>query len=268
MIIQACAHILNKEDPMTSQNPSYLDVQAEVGITKHLGGFAATEELLALCHVSDANEVLYVGCGIGVGPAMIARKYGCRVVAVDISEKMLTWAAQRAREEGVADKVEFHLANILDLPFELDRFDAVIVESVVAFVEDKGKAIQECRRVTGLGGYLGLNEVFWIKQPSPEMVEDYRMQMGGDLILREEWQAYWGSSGLQERTIKEYEIDLGKELKDRVQWVGWNWSLRAAGRLIRLYLTNPAARLAIKAQSKDTSEAFRLMGYGLFTGKK
>jgi hypothetical protein len=115
---------------------------------------------------------------------------------------------------------------------------------------------------------VGLNEVFWIKQPSPEMVEDYRMQMGGDLILREEWQAHWGSSGLQERTIKEYEIDLGKELKDRVQWVGWNWSLRAAGRLIRLYLTNPAARLAIKAQSKDTSKAFRLMGYGLFTGKK
>jgi ubiquinone/menaquinone biosynthesis C-methylase UbiE len=126
---------------MTTQSPTYLDVQAEVGITKHLGGFPATDELLTLCHVAEAKEVLYVGAGIGVGPAYIARKFGCHVVAIDISEKMLAWTSQRAREEGVADKVETRLANILDLPFDDNRFDAVLVESVAAFVEDKAKAV-------------------------------------------------------------------------------------------------------------------------------
>ncbi|MBU0494206.1 MAG: hypothetical protein KKA73_08825 [Chloroflexi bacterium] len=68
-----------------SASAGFLDMQAQVGITKHMGGFEATDELLALCHVEDAREVLYVGCGIGVGAtAYVARKYGCRVVGVDI----------------------------------------------------------------------------------------------------------------------------------------------------------------------------------------
>jgi arsenite methyltransferase len=254
---------------MKVQVPTYLDVQAEVGITKHLGGFSATDELLALCKVNAAKEILYIGSGIGVGPAYIARKFGCRVVAVDILEKMLAWTAQRAREDGVADKVEVRVANILALPFEPDRFDAVIVESVAAFVEDKALAIRECRKVLRPGGYVGLNEVFWTNQPTPEMIEaNKRIQMGVDLLLLKDWQTLWDSSGLQERRVKTYAIDLQKELKDRVRWVGRRWSVRALGRLIRLYLTNPAARQAIKAQSKETSQAYVLMGYGLFTGKK
>ena len=60
---------------------NYLDMQACVGITKHNGGFGATDELLSLCHIKDAQEALNVGCGIGVGSAYVARAYDCRVVA-------------------------------------------------------------------------------------------------------------------------------------------------------------------------------------------
>ena len=85
---------------------SYLDLQALAGISKHDGGFPATRELLAMCHIEDAKEVLEVGCGIGVGAAYMARTHGVRVVAVDLSEKMLDWARQRAQREGVADQDE------------------------------------------------------------------------------------------------------------------------------------------------------------------
>ena len=146
----------------------YLDMQAAVGITKHNGGFEATDELLALCHIDQARQVLNVGCGIGVGPAYIARKYACHVVGVDISEKMIEWSCLRAREEHVEAKVEFRTADVLDLPFEADRFDAVIVESVLAFVEDKPRALRECIRVTKPGGFVGLNETYWVREPSPE----------------------------------------------------------------------------------------------------
>jgi ubiquinone/menaquinone biosynthesis C-methylase UbiE len=159
----------------------YLDLQAEVGITKHVGGFAATDELLSLCHIEDAKEVLNVGCGISVGVAYIARKFGCRVVGVDISEKMIEWSRLRAREEKTEDKVEFRVADVLALPFEADRFDAVIVESVLAFVEDKPRAIRECIRVTKPGGYAGLNESFWTKEPSPEMIALVQDSVGSSI---------------------------------------------------------------------------------------
>ena len=97
----------------------YLDMQAYVGITKHIGSRAATDELLALCHIENAHEVLAVGCGIGIGCAYVAKKHGCRVVGVDISEKMIEWSRKRAHAERVEDKVEFRVADILDLPSRL-----------------------------------------------------------------------------------------------------------------------------------------------------
>ena len=74
----------------------FLDMQADVGVTKHIGGFEATNELLSLCHIEDAWEVLNVGCGIGVGSTYIAQKYGCRVMGVDVSEKGIKSGAQNS----------------------------------------------------------------------------------------------------------------------------------------------------------------------------
>jgi arsenite methyltransferase len=247
---------------------SYLDVQAHVGITKHIGGFEATDTLLAMCHVETAGEVLYVGCGIGVGPVYIAKKFGCNVTGVDISEKMLAWSSQRATQEGVEDKVKFRFGNILALPFEANRFDVVLVESVVVFVEDKALAIRECARVTRHGGYVGMNEVVWIKSATPDMDSSARREMGGVPLPVETWQVLWGESGLAERQVEIYPIDSRKELSGRVRWVGARWALRAIGRLIVLYLSNPEARQAIKEQWSGTLEKSSAMGYGLFSGRK
>lgn len=69
---------------MTAENTefkmTYLDLQAYAGVTKHMSGFEATNELLSLCHIQNAQQVLDVGCEIGVGPAYIVKTYGCHVV--------------------------------------------------------------------------------------------------------------------------------------------------------------------------------------------
>ena len=157
-----------------------------------------------------------VGCGIGVGPAYIAKKYNCRVVGIDISEKMIEWSRRRAREERVEDKVEFRMADVLELPFEANRFDVVIVESVLIFVEDKARAIRECVRVTKPGGYVGLNEGCWTRQPSPEMVERVKDAIGPYLSPLETWQTLWEASGLQDRVVQVCQTDPRKEIKDRM----------------------------------------------------
>ena len=246
----------------------YLDMQAYAGITKHVGGFEATDELLSLCHIEDAQEALNVGCGIGVGSAYVAKKYGCHVVGVDISEKMIEWSRRRAREEKVEDKVELMTADVLDLPFEADRFDVVFAESVLVFIEDKAWAIRECVRVTKPGGYIGLNEGFWIKQPSPKMVTQVKDAIGPFISTIETWQALWEASELQDRVVRIHEIDARTELRSRVQWIGWWWILRAWGRLLPLYLTNPVVRQSIKQTLDTPLEVFQYTGYGLFVGKK
>jgi arsenite methyltransferase len=247
---------------------SYLDFQAQVGITKHNGGLEATNTLFTRCHLEEANEVLYAGCGIGVGPALIARRYGTRVVGVDISPKMIEWSWKRVREEGVESKVDFQVADILDLPFETGRFDAVVCESVVAFVEDKPRAIRECIRVTRPGGCVGLNETVWLdRQPSKELMEKSR-SLGTMIPTAGEWRALWDQSGLREQSVDVRPIDSRKEILGRMQWVGARWALRGFGRLFILYLTNPATRKVIKESFDAPLEVLSLMGYALFTGKK
>ncbi len=254
---------------MMNQSIAYLDMQAYVGITKHIGGRAATDQLLAWCHVENARAVLCVGCGIGVSTAHIAKKYDCHVVGVDISDKMIAWARERARREGVESKIEFRTADIQDLPFETDRFDAVIVESVVAFVPDKARAIRECVRVTQPGSYVGLNESFLTQALPPELTEMLGRTLGGiELPRLETWQALWADSGLQDCGLQTYAIDARQEVRDRIQWIGVRWSLEAFARLFQLYLTSPEARASIREQYGSTANVLDKLEYVLLTGKK
>jgi arsenite methyltransferase len=257
---------------------SFLDMQAHVGITKHIGGLSATRTLLSLCHVEVAREILEVGCGIGVGPARAARMYDCRVTGVDISDRMIEWSRRRAREEGVEDRIEFQVADVLALPFEADRFDATLCESVLAFVADKEQAIRELVRVTKPGGYVGLNEAFLLTESPSSRVMDLARGMGTEVVSLEAWRAIWEASGLRDRVVRAYRIDPAREVRGRMRWIGLRWLVRGWARALRVYVTQPALRPALETQlgaAKDTQgddpgapSAWASFGYGLFVGRK
>jgi arsenite methyltransferase len=61
-----------------------------------------------------------VGCGAGVTACYLAKRYGCRLVGVDISARIIERSRERAKKERVADRVEFRVADAQDLPFEDD----------------------------------------------------------------------------------------------------------------------------------------------------
>lgn len=122
-----------------SAKEHFFDYAAEVGLTKHLGGMAATDEIVRLCAIGADSYVLDVGCGVGVTPCYLAKRYRCRVVGVDIHPGMVERSKERAQREGVSERVEFRVGDAQELPFEDELFDAVITESVTAFPEDKPK---------------------------------------------------------------------------------------------------------------------------------
>jgi ubiquinone/menaquinone biosynthesis C-methylase UbiE len=247
--------------------PTYLDLQAAVGITKHMGGYKATDQLYRLCHIDQAKEVLDVGCGIGVGPVYMVQEFGCRVVAVDVSKKMLEWAGKRAIREGCSDQIEFHKADVRDLPFENDRFDAVIVESVLAFVEDKRSAIDELIRVLKPGGHIGLNESFWT-EPPPKELHWKELGIGPEIILEDQWRQLWEQQPLEDKHVVDFTLDPKQEVRDRIHWIGWRSILPAWGRVIRILISDRSQRDAMKKQLDTPPGAIKIMGYGLFVGRK
>jgi arsenite methyltransferase len=160
---------VNEKQLSESSDPgfTYFEIQAHWGVTKHMGGLKATEELAELCHVGQDTYVLEIGCGVGMTTCHLAGRYGCRVVGVDISDGMIDWSRKRAKRKGLEDRIEFRTADAQDLPFEDALFDAVISESVTAFPADKQKVVSEYVRVTRPGGFVGLNEGTWVKAPPP-----------------------------------------------------------------------------------------------------
>jgi len=85
------------------------ELVADVGFRKyfHLGGLDATRVLIELCHIDRDKYVLDVGCASGKTACYIAKNYGCKVVGVDILERMIDRSNERAKRECVEDRVRF-----------------------------------------------------------------------------------------------------------------------------------------------------------------
>lgn len=62
-------------------------------------------------------------------------------------------------------------------------------------------------------------------------------------------------------------VDTGAEIRNRLRWVGLPWAVRAWGRTIRLYATQPEARTALKTFFGPGMSVFGCVGYGLFAGR-
>lgn len=253
---------------------NFFDFAAEVGLTKHIGGIEATEALIELCHIGKDSYVLDVGCGVGLTPIYIANKYSCRIMGVDINEKMVERSRERASREKVSDRVEFKVADAQDLPFEDDLFDAVITESVTAFPQDKQKAVNEYVRVTKSGGYVGLNESTWLKvPPPPEIVAWVGQDLGGTAqpLASDAWTGLLQAAGLVEIVVKTYAIEAQDEAKALLKRYGLGGMLGVWGRMIVLYARNPDYREFVKGVRETgviPEHLEEYFGYGLFVGRK
>jgi ubiquinone/menaquinone biosynthesis C-methylase UbiE len=107
--------------------------------------------------------------GVGIAAAFLAQQYGCHVVAVDITPRMLVRARERAERKGVTALTDFRVADMHALPFKDGRFDAVLAESVICFSSDKENALAEMIRVVKSGGYVAFTEATWRIPPPPDM---------------------------------------------------------------------------------------------------
>lgn len=252
----------------------YFDLQAELGVTKHLGGLEATRELLALCHVATAARVLVVGCGVGATVCHIARHYDCTVAGVDISQRMIDRSNERAQRLGLTARTEFLVADILDLPFEAGLFDAVISESVTAFVDDKARAVREYARVTNPGGYVGLTETTWMEPNPPADVVEYASRAMGGIVpeTADGWAVLLQGAGLCDVVQKAYRITYLRQFVNEMKMTSFSESARAWGRLIALYFKGPAYRAAIRQMQRDArripKHMFTWMGYGVYVGRR
>jgi len=138
----------------------------------HLGGEAATRELLALCELGPGVRVLDIGCGSGTTACLIADLYGASVTGIDFSPVMIEQARARAARSGLETLVSFRTGDAFELPFEDESYDVGIFESVLTPLPgDKGLALNELVRVLRPGGLVAVNESIFHEGAPADMEE-------------------------------------------------------------------------------------------------
>lgn len=157
---------------VVAQTKDYYDGPADQiyrhiwGENIHIGYFESDEESLRDAmkrsnermaegvDLGTGDTVLDVGSGYGALARFLAQRYGCEVVASNISERELEWGRELTAEQGLGDKVRFEWADFHALPFGKDAFDYYWSQEAFLHAVDKSTVLTEAQRVLRPGGAI------------------------------------------------------------------------------------------------------------------
>jgi len=114
------------------------------------------EAIPRLAEDISGKYMLDLGCGDGTY-SIAAFQMGARVIGVDISDAMLASARRRAAVCGAS--VEWRQASAESLPYDSDTFDIVLAVTILCFIRDPLKVVQELSRVLRPGGSFVIGEL-------------------------------------------------------------------------------------------------------------
>ena len=136
------------DDPEAVRAQYTTEVGLETRRSLYVGGEGDDPRDVAFAAVAEVvpQEVLEVGCGPGEFASRIQQELGCRVVAVDTSERMVALAGERG--------VDARVGDVQQLAFEAGVFDCVVAAWMLFHVPDLDRGLAELARVLRPGGRL------------------------------------------------------------------------------------------------------------------
>jgi ubiquinone/menaquinone biosynthesis C-methylase UbiE len=105
----------------------------------------------------NQGTVADIGCGSGAMLCeLLTMKPGWTGVGIDISNASINYSRKLAKLKGVADRTNFHTADLTNLPLPNRSVDLLIASEVVEHLPEPRLAFAEISRVLVPGGFLAL----------------------------------------------------------------------------------------------------------------
>jgi len=118
--------------------------------------------------IQAGDKVLDAGCGIGGSSIWMAKQHGNRVTGITISAKQADYAGQHAKRHGVAELVDFQVADFCAMPFPDAAFDVVWALESSCHALNKGDFLSEAWRVLRPGGRVVVCDGFVLQRSFSE----------------------------------------------------------------------------------------------------
>ncbi len=100
------------------------------------------------------SVVLDIGSGYGGAARYLAGRFGCKVVALNLSEVENERAREQNRRAGLEDKIEVVDGSFEDIPFEDNSFDLIWSQDAMLHSGRREQVLKEAARVLKTGGQM------------------------------------------------------------------------------------------------------------------
>ena len=148
------------ENPAQKNNQPdrYTHDYSDVFIQTLMSRSAETEADFFLPYLLPNATLLDCGCGPGAITADFAKIVAPgKVTGIDIDESQIKFARNHASDIGIGN-LDFKVADIYELPFLENSFDAAFAHATFQHLSDPVRALKQVNRVLKPGGVIGIRD--------------------------------------------------------------------------------------------------------------
>ena len=137
-------------------------------------GAPRTVEIIAeTVRPDERTWLLDLASGKGEAAATLASQYACRIVAVDLYDPFIHYAAAKFWHFNLRDLVAMVRASGRSLPVRDGAMDAAYCIGAPSIVGLE-PGLHELARVTRSGGHVIVSDIVWRVQPNPPLGQEWR----------------------------------------------------------------------------------------------
>lgn len=107
-----------------------------------------------LPEIKEDTSILDLGAGYGGAARYMAKKFGCKVECLNLSETENKRNEEKNREQGLDHLITVHGGNFESIPFPQDSYDIIWSEDSFLHSDNKEKIFEEVARVLKPGGHF------------------------------------------------------------------------------------------------------------------
>jgi SAM-dependent methyltransferase len=166
---------------------------------------------VAMAALQPGEVVIDLGCGGGLDVFLAAKLVGAsgKSIGIDMTPEMIDRARAGAEKVGVTN-VEFHLAQIDQLPVPDQSVDCILSNCVINLAPDKPRVFREMLRVLKPGGRISISDIA-LRQPLPAEIANSLQAYAGCLagaMLISEYERLLLEAGFTAVVVSETGADL------------------------------------------------------------
>lgn len=127
------------------------------------GGIRTVIDFINNNNITKDTKILEIGTSTGFTAIELALRTDAQITSIDINPNSIEIAKTRAKSLGIENRIEFLVADAMNLPFENQKFDIIFSGNIISYIPDRDKALSEYMRVLKIVAFYLLPQCIILK---------------------------------------------------------------------------------------------------------